>query len=125
MTDLGSAAASNMAHMEPEEIATELLALGYMVQIRDGTQPAKDSRSCLRTLKHRFLVCVGWHVSSGGVCAPQAVPCAKQLHQHGLVVCCQLSSLSRTILAYSHQNHFCPAPRTFFACLLIDALTPS
>lgn len=50
------------SHMEPEAIAADLMALGYLIQIRDGAQPAKDSRSCLRTLKHRFLVCVGFQV---------------------------------------------------------------
>ena len=59
---LDSPGGATPGSIEPEGIAAELLALGYIIQIRDGTQPAKDSRSCLRTLKHRFLVCLGRQV---------------------------------------------------------------
>lgn len=45
---------------EIEALATELLGAGFVVQLLDGTRLSRDTRSCLRTLKHRFLVCVGW-----------------------------------------------------------------
>lgn len=44
-----------------ETIARELLALGYLVQLRDEAQQDKprDTRSCLQQLRHRFIVCIG------------------------------------------------------------------
>ncbi|KXZ42595.1 hypothetical protein GPECTOR_132g607 [Gonium pectorale] len=45
---------------EIEALAAELQAAGFLVQLLDGTRLSKDARSCLRTLKHRFLVCLGW-----------------------------------------------------------------
>ncbi|GIL75755.1 hypothetical protein Vretimale_15290 [Volvox reticuliferus] len=44
---------------EIEALASELQSAGFLVQILDGTRLSKDARSCLRTLKHRFLVCLG------------------------------------------------------------------
>lgn len=53
-----------------EAVARTLLAAGYLVQLRDGCssdKAAKDARSCLRNLRHRFLVCIGLRASSGDV----------------------------------------------------------
>jgi hypothetical protein len=50
-----------------EAIARELLASGYLVQVRDGAQQqdrAKTTRSCLQNLRHRFVVCLGWRSSA-------------------------------------------------------------
>ncbi|GLC49641.1 hypothetical protein PLESTB_000270400 [Pleodorina starrii] len=44
---------------EIELLASELASDGFRVQILDGTRLSRDARSCLRTLKHRFLVCLG------------------------------------------------------------------
>jgi hypothetical protein len=49
--------------MDFEAMARELLAAGYLVQVRDGAQQqerTKTTRSCLQNLRHRFLVCLGW-----------------------------------------------------------------
>lgn len=49
-----------------EETARQLLALGYLVQLRDGCDKAnKDVRSCLRNLRHRFVVCIGMRGATG------------------------------------------------------------
>ncbi|GLI61758.1 hypothetical protein VaNZ11_004226, partial [Volvox africanus] len=48
---------------EIEALASELQSAGFLVQILDGTRLSKDARSCLRTLKHRFLVCLGRVIS--------------------------------------------------------------
>ncbi len=54
---------------EIEALASQLMAAGFLVQIRDGTRHSKDARSCLRTLKHRFLVCLGWQpTGAAGSC---------------------------------------------------------
>lgn len=53
--------------MDIEAIACELLASGYLVQVRDGAQQhdrAKTTRSCLQNLRHRFVVCLGWRSSA-------------------------------------------------------------
>ena len=43
-----------------ESFAQELLAAGYLVQVRDEcNSQTKDTRSCLQKLKHRFIVCIG------------------------------------------------------------------
>lgn len=58
---------------EIEALASQLMAAGFLVQIRDGTRHSKDARSCLRTLKHRFLVCLGWQptgAAGSGTLAP-------------------------------------------------------
>lgn len=51
-----------MAVVDVEALACELLALGYMVQVRDGAaqqERSKKPRSCLQSLRHRFIVCLG------------------------------------------------------------------
>ncbi|GIL62263.1 hypothetical protein Vafri_16553 [Volvox africanus] len=55
--DAGSPAGTTPG--EIEALASELQSAGFLVQILDGTRLSKDARSCLRTLKHRFLVCLG------------------------------------------------------------------
>jgi len=55
-----SAAESNL---DIEAMACELLASGYLVQVRDGAQQqekTKNPRSCLQNLRHRYIVCLGW-----------------------------------------------------------------
>lgn len=50
-------------------MACELLALGYMVQVRDGAQQqerGKTPRSCLQNLRHRFIVCLGVRSAADG-----------------------------------------------------------
>jgi uncharacterized protein (TIGR01615 family) len=47
--------------VDVEGIARELLAAGYLVQLRDeaaGERP-RDVRQCLQQLRHRFVVCMG------------------------------------------------------------------
>jgi hypothetical protein len=46
--------------VDVDAVAQALLAQGYVVQVRDGCDKAKDSKSCLRTLRHRFIVCLGY-----------------------------------------------------------------
>lgn len=69
----GSAAGAQAGFLAPESsmdieaIACELLASGYLVQVRDGAQQhdrAKTTRSCLQNLRHRFVVCLGWRSSA-------------------------------------------------------------
>lgn len=46
--------------------ATDLLGRGFLVQIRDGASEQAGHgapRNCLRTLRHRFLVCTGYHAA--------------------------------------------------------------
>ncbi|KAF6260996.1 hypothetical protein COO60DRAFT_1459402 [Scenedesmus sp. NREL 46B-D3] len=53
--------------MDIEAMACELLASGYLVQVRDGAQQqerTKTMRSCLQNLRHRFVVCLGWRGSA-------------------------------------------------------------
>lgn len=53
--------------MDIEAMACELLASGYLVQVRDGAQQqerTKTARSCLQNLRHRFIVCLGWRSSA-------------------------------------------------------------
>lgn len=53
--------------MDVEAMACELLASGYLVQVRDGAQQQdrrKNTRSCLQNLRHRFIVCLGWRSSA-------------------------------------------------------------
>ncbi len=51
--------------VDVDAVAQELLALGYVVQVRDGCDKAKESKSCLRNLRHRFIVCLGYHAPGG------------------------------------------------------------
>lgn len=46
--------------VDVEGVARELLAMGYVVQVRDGCNKVKDSKNCLRNLRHRFIVCLGF-----------------------------------------------------------------
>jgi hypothetical protein len=53
--------------MDIEAMACQLLASGYLVQVRDGAQQqerTKTTRSCLQNLRHRFVVCLGWRSSA-------------------------------------------------------------
>lgn len=55
--------------MDVEAMACELLALGYMVQVRDGaqqTERTKTPRSCLQNLRHRYIVCLGVRDAADG-----------------------------------------------------------
>lgn len=62
------------ASLDIEGMACELLAQGYLVQVRDGaaaSQQQQDrtkpcTRSCLQNLRHRFIVCLGWRSSADG-----------------------------------------------------------
>lgn len=50
------------AGLDVEAMACELLAGGYLVQVRDGAQQQernKTPRSCLQNLRHRYIVCLG------------------------------------------------------------------
>eukprot|EP00878_Enallax_costatus_P036313 GHUV01040765.1.p1 GENE.GHUV01040765.1~~GHUV01040765.1.p1 ORF type:complete len:145 (-),score=25.66 GHUV01040765.1:320-724(-) len=61
--------------MDVEAMACELLASGYLVQVRDGAQQqerTKNTRSCLQNLRHRFIVCLGW--CSGADAEPDYLP---------------------------------------------------
>jgi hypothetical protein len=69
----GSAATAQAGFLAPESsmdieaMACELLALGFLVQVRDGAQQqerTKTTRSCLQNLRHRFVVCLGWRSSA-------------------------------------------------------------
>jgi hypothetical protein len=66
--------------VDVDAIARELLALGYMVQLRDDAHAtdtrAKDPRSCLQTLRHRFIVCIGLNPRMAPHPLPH--PCAQQ-----------------------------------------------
>ncbi|KAG2502180.1 hypothetical protein HYH03_000667 [Edaphochlamys debaryana] len=57
---------------EVEALAAELTAAGFVVRILDGTRMSKDARSCLRTLKHSFLVCLGWNRPAAAAPGPAA-----------------------------------------------------
>lgn len=65
--EASAAAGGSNCHMSSEQLdieamACELLAMGYMVQVRDGQQQqdrSKTPRSCLQNLRHRFIVCLG------------------------------------------------------------------
>lgn len=55
--------------LDIEAMACELLAMGYMVQVRDGQQQqdrSKTPRSCLQNLRHRFIVCLGMRSAADG-----------------------------------------------------------
>eukprot|EP00195_Chlamydomonas_chlamydogama_P011734 CAMPEP_0202911196 /NCGR_PEP_ID=MMETSP1392-20130828/54297_1 /ASSEMBLY_ACC=CAM_ASM_000868 /TAXON_ID=225041 /ORGANISM="Chlamydomonas chlamydogama, Strain SAG 11-48b" /LENGTH=583 /DNA_ID=CAMNT_0049601605 /DNA_START=154 /DNA_END=1905 /DNA_ORIENTATION=- len=52
--------------LDIEGLATVLLASGYLVQIRDGCTEKKPVQNCLRTLRHRFLVCTGCQCQTSG-----------------------------------------------------------
>jgi hypothetical protein len=55
--------------LDVEAMACELLALGYMVQVRDGaqqTERSKTPRSCLQNLRHRYIVCLGVREAADG-----------------------------------------------------------
>lgn len=57
------------ARLDVEGMACELLALGYMVQVRDGAQQqerGKTPRSCLQNLRHRYIVCLGVRNAADG-----------------------------------------------------------
>lgn len=59
----GSMPPGSVSSMDIEAMACELLASGYLVQVRDGAQQqerTKSTRSCLQNLRHRFIVCLGW-----------------------------------------------------------------
>lgn len=61
--------------LDIEAMACELLAAGYLIQVRDGAQQqerAKNTRSCLQNLRHRFIVCLGWRSSVDG--EPEYLP---------------------------------------------------
>jgi hypothetical protein len=63
------------ARLDVEAMACELLAMGYMVQVRDGAQQqerSKTPRSCLQNLRHRYIVCLG--VRSCGDGEPSYLP---------------------------------------------------
>lgn len=49
-----------MGLVDVDAMARELLARGYLVQLRDGCDKIKDSRSCLQNLRHRFIICLGY-----------------------------------------------------------------
>eukprot|EP00879_Flechtneria_rotunda_P007480 GHRR01007847.1.p1 GENE.GHRR01007847.1~~GHRR01007847.1.p1 ORF type:complete len:508 (+),score=245.28 GHRR01007847.1:907-2430(+) len=55
-------------------MARELLASGFLVQVRDGAQQerTKNPRSCLQNLRHRFIVCLGWR--SNAELEPEYLP---------------------------------------------------
>lgn len=72
---LSSHSPSSAAGGEAERLAEDLLAAGWLVQIRDGAASSEQgsgtkqvSRNCLRTLRHRFLVCTGY--AAGGFHEP-------------------------------------------------------
>lgn len=63
------------AGLDVEAMACELLAGGYLVQVRDGAQQQernKTPRSCLQNLRHRYIVCLG--VRSAGDGEPAYLP---------------------------------------------------
>ncbi|PNH07110.1 hypothetical protein TSOC_006448 [Tetrabaena socialis] len=64
---------------EIEALAAALLFEGYLVHARDGTRHSRDARACLRTLKHRFLVCLGWAAAA----APRQHEQLQQQQQQG------------------------------------------
>lgn len=69
------AAVLEEVRFDAEAMACELLALGYMVQVRDGAQQqerSKTPRNCLQNLRHRYIVCLG--VRSCGEGEPSYLP---------------------------------------------------
>jgi len=78
--------------VEPEDggasdvcgIARELLAAGYLVQLRDEAEGRpRDVRRCLQQLRHRFIVCLGAQEgggAAGGLLAEPLViePCFRE-----------------------------------------------
>ncbi|GBF95594.1 hypothetical protein Rsub_08575 [Raphidocelis subcapitata] len=88
----GSAVASAPLRGDVEAIACELLAAGYLVQVRDeagggaaGAAAAaaaaarRDARRCLQQLRHRFIVCVG----AASAAAAAAVSASASAHPVG------------------------------------------
>lgn len=64
-----------------ELLATEMLARGYLVQVRVGSNQGKDARACLRKLTHKFLVCIGYQHDE-----PSLAGCGQHLLPEPLVL---------------------------------------
>lgn len=64
----------SQSSLDIEAMARELLASGYLVQVRDGAQQerSRNTRSCLQNLRHRYIVCLGWRSSAAS--EPEYLP---------------------------------------------------